>query len=132
MTHRECAVGHVYGSAHDVEVPHHAGRVVLEDVAVVHPASRPIVGVPGNPNGRLRRHVDDVFQRSPCRLVAVDLENLEEESVQVKRVVHPCRVDHIPDLQFADLHWLVVMVALASMSVWFLVAASGRWIGFSG
>jgi hypothetical protein len=33
----------------------------------------------------------------------------------------------------AQLHpWTLKLVALASMSVWFLVAASGRWIGFSG
>jgi len=28
--------------------------------------------------------------------------------------------------------WTLKFVALASMSLWFLVAASGRWIGFSG
>jgi hypothetical protein len=28
--------------------------------------------------------------------------------------------------------WTLRLMALASMSVWFLVAASGRWIGFSG
>jgi hypothetical protein len=28
--------------------------------------------------------------------------------------------------------WLLKLVALASMTVWFTVAACGRWIGFSG
>jgi hypothetical protein len=28
--------------------------------------------------------------------------------------------------------WTLRLVALASISLWFLVAASGRWIGFSG
>src|SRR5918992_1291857 len=28
--------------------------------------------------------------------------------------------------------WTLKLMALASISVWFLVAASGRWIGFSG
>lgn len=28
--------------------------------------------------------------------------------------------------------WTLKLTALASISVWFLVAASGRWIGFSG
>ena len=28
--------------------------------------------------------------------------------------------------------WTLRLVALASTSIWFLVAASGRWIGFSG
>lgn len=33
----------------------------------------------------------------------------------------------------AQLHrWTLRLVALASISIWFLVAASGRWIGFSG
>jgi hypothetical protein len=35
-------------SAGDLEVGHHAGRVVFEDVAVVHPASRAVVGEPGD------------------------------------------------------------------------------------
>jgi nitrate/nitrite transporter NarK len=34
---------------------------------------------------------------------------------------------------FATLNpWTLKLVALASTSLWFLVAASGRWIGFSG
>jgi hypothetical protein len=28
--------------------------------------------------------------------------------------------------------WTLKLVALASLTIWFLVAASGRWIGFSG
>lgn len=28
--------------------------------------------------------------------------------------------------------WTLRMVALASLTIWFVVAASGRWIGFSG
>jgi hypothetical protein len=28
--------------------------------------------------------------------------------------------------------WTLKLIALASTSLWFLVAASGRWIGFSG
>jgi hypothetical protein len=28
--------------------------------------------------------------------------------------------------------WTLKLVALASLSIWFMVAASGRWIGFSG
>lgn len=28
--------------------------------------------------------------------------------------------------------WTLKLMALASISIWFLVAASGRWIGFSG
>jgi cyanate permease len=28
--------------------------------------------------------------------------------------------------------WTLKLMAMASLSIWFLVAASGRWIGFSG
>jgi hypothetical protein len=28
--------------------------------------------------------------------------------------------------------WTLKLMALASMTIWFVVAASGRWIGFSG
>jgi hypothetical protein len=28
--------------------------------------------------------------------------------------------------------WTLKLVALASLMIWFVVAASGRWIGFSG
>jgi hypothetical protein len=28
--------------------------------------------------------------------------------------------------------WVLRMVALASLMIWFSVAATGRWIGFSG
>ena len=37
-------------SAGDLEVGHHAGRVVFEDLAAIHPATRPVVGQPGDAN----------------------------------------------------------------------------------
>jgi len=95
-----------------LEVRHHSGRVVLEDVAVVHPHAGPVVGIPRDPDGRLRRHVDDVLQRSPGRLLSVDLEDLEKEAVQVERMIDLCRIDDVPHLQLADVHRLVVMVGL--------------------
>jgi len=48
MTHREIAVGQRACSGNHVEVPHHPGRVVLEDVAVVHPAPGPAIRHPGD------------------------------------------------------------------------------------
>ena len=44
----ECCGDHAQapvGLPNDVEVRHHAGRVVLEDVAVIHPAAGPVVGI---------------------------------------------------------------------------------------
>src|ERR1043166_105319 len=100
-------------SPNDVEVRHHSGCVVLDDVAVVHPHAGPVVGIPRDPDGRLRRHVDHVLQRSEGRLPSVDLEDLEEEPVQMERMIHQRGVDDVPHLQLADLHRLVVMMALA-------------------
>jgi hypothetical protein len=72
--------------------------VVLEDVAVVHPHAGPVVGIPRDADGRLRWHVNDVLQRAPGRLLSVDLENLEEESVQVERMIDLRGVNDIPHL----------------------------------
>jgi hypothetical protein len=55
---------------------------MFEDVAVIHPAPGAIVGIPRDPDRRFRANIDDILQRSEGRLLAVDLENLEEESVQ--------------------------------------------------
>jgi hypothetical protein len=43
-------------------------------------------------------------------------------------VKRPLLADGIEDLD----PWVVRAVAVASLTVWFTVAASGRWIGFSG
>jgi hypothetical protein len=43
---------------------------------------------------------------------AVDRDHLEEEPVQVERVIHPGLVHDVPDLQLAHLHRRVVVVLL--------------------
>jgi hypothetical protein len=43
-------------------------------------------------------------------------------------IKRPLLADGIEDLN----PWVVRAVAVASLMVWFMVAASGRWIGFSG
>ena len=65
----------------DIEMSHHAGGVVLEDVTVIHPAAWAIVRHPRNAGGAPRREIDDVFPREPRRRVPVDREDLEEEAV---------------------------------------------------
>src|SRR5687768_16715888 len=62
----------IYRSPYDFEVTHHAGFVMLEDVAVIHPRSRPILGHPRDPHGAARRQVDDVFPGTESRCVSVD------------------------------------------------------------
>jgi hypothetical protein len=48
-------------SVHHVEVGHHAGRVMLEDVAVEHPAARTVVRDPRDTNPSSRWNVDGVL-----------------------------------------------------------------------
>src|SRR5215207_2568575 len=75
-------------SSDDLEVGHHPGGVVLEDVAVIHPAAWSVVRQPTDPDPALGRDVDGVLPGSEGRRGAVDLEHLEEEAVQVEGVVH--------------------------------------------
>src|SRR6185503_20606209 len=94
-------------------MPHHPGRVVLEDVAVIHPAARTTVRHPRDTRRALGRQVDDVFPRTPCRWLTVYREHLEEVAVQMERMIHQCGVHDVPDLQFADPHGVVRLVSLS-------------------
>src|ERR1043166_1465562 len=86
---------------------------MFEDVAVIHPVPGAIVGIPRDPHRRFRANIDDILQRAEGRLLAVDLEDLEEESVQMEWMIHHRLIDDVPHLQLADLDRLAVMVALA-------------------
>jgi len=79
---RRFAVG--TGSYH-AEVGHHPRRVMLENVAVVHPLARPVVGDPRDAHAPACRHVDRVLPRSKRWRGAIALDDLEEEPVQVER-----------------------------------------------
>jgi hypothetical protein len=67
-------------SAGDLEVGHHAGRVVFEDVAVVHPASRAVVGERGDADLSLGGDVGGVFPGPERGKHPIDAEYLEEEA----------------------------------------------------
>src|SRR5918994_7909045 len=56
---------------YDVEVHHHAGGVMFEDVTVRHPRSRTIVRQPRDLYAAHRRHVDGVFPGSILRRCAI-------------------------------------------------------------
>src|SRR6185312_15399408 len=75
-------------SGHHFEMGHHAGGMVLENVAVVHPTAFPIIRHPGDANCRAWRDIHDVLPRPPGGRLAVYRHNLKEETVQVKRMVH--------------------------------------------
>ncbi len=64
-------------------------------------------------HGAARRKVDDVLPGAELRRLAVDRQDLEEEAVQVERVIHEGGIHDVPHLKLADLHRLVVVVSLA-------------------
>ena len=100
-------------SPNHVKVTHHSARVMFEDVAVVHPLARPIVRQPGDAHAAAWGNVYRVFPGQKRGWLAVYLEHLEEEAVQVERMVHQRVVHDVPDLQLPDLHGRVVVMRLA-------------------
>jgi hypothetical protein len=67
-------------SAGDLEVGHHVGHVVVEDVAVIHPASGAVAGEPGDADLSLGGDVDGVFLGPERGEHPIDAEYLEEEA----------------------------------------------------
>ena len=92
---------------------HHAGRVVLEDVAVVHPHAGPSSGYHAIRTVPFGGTLITSSSDRQAGFFPIDLEDLEKEAVQVERMIHHRRVDDVPDLKFADLHGLVMMVTLS-------------------
>src|SRR5437773_7151252 len=97
-------------TGYDVEMGHHAGRVMLEDVAVIHPAPGPIIRLPSDAHGCTGWHVHDVLPRAPRRRLTVHGQDLKEKAVQMEGMVHQGRIDDVPYLQLARFHRLVPMV----------------------
>src|SRR2546429_3786743 len=95
---------------HDIEMGHHPSGVMLEDVAVIHPAPGPIIRLPGDADGCTGWHVHDVLPRAPRRRLTIHRQDLKEKAVQMEGMVHQGRIDDVPDLQLAGLHRLVPMV----------------------
>jgi hypothetical protein len=63
---------------------HHPCGMVLQDVAVVHPAAGPIVRQPRDAHAPECRHVHGVFPGEETGRRAVHFQYLEEEAVQVE------------------------------------------------
>jgi len=55
---RRFVAGH---SPYQAEVGHHPRRVMLENVAVIHPLARPVVWQPRNAHAPAGRHIDGVL-----------------------------------------------------------------------
>src|SRR5690606_18310577 len=86
----------------DFEHSHHPVILMIEDMAVEHPLPGIVVVADDEPDGLVLRNVDDVLP-APERLGnAVPVDDLELEAMQVKRMVHPDEVLHLPDLGGAE------------------------------
>ena len=92
-----------------VQVPHHAGVGVLEDVTVVHPHA----GRSSNFTAIFIAAFDGTLTVSFHSGTRASSSDLEEEAVQVERVREVGVVDEIPDLRLAEprLERLRVLVA---------------------
>ena len=75
-------------NTNNLEVPHHTRLVVFQDMAMVHPASRPIVRDPGNLNLASRRKIYCILPANELRRFAIYFKNLKEEPVQMEGMVH--------------------------------------------
>src|SRR5437764_15431956 len=64
---------------HDIEMGHHTSGVMLEDVAVIHPAPGAIVGQPGDADGGTGWHVHHVLPRAPRRRFTIHRQDLKEK-----------------------------------------------------
>lgn len=85
---------------------------MLEDMTVTHPGAWTVVWQPGDLHLAHRRNMNSVFPGTVRRRFAVDGQDLEEEAVKVKWVVHRGAVDDFPDLQLADADRIAVVVTL--------------------
>jgi hypothetical protein len=87
---------------HHVEMSHHPGGMVLQDVAVIHPLPGAIVGNPCNAYPPPRGHVYRILPGEERRRAPVHVDDLEEEAVEVKGMIHRGPVDQVPYLQLPD------------------------------
>ena len=100
---------HIWLAAvNNIKVSHHSCCMVLNDVAMVHPCSWSVIRHPGDLDPAPGLQVVRILPRPVSRSLAILLDHLEEETVQVEGVVHPAGIRHFPDLQVADHDGLVI------------------------
>src|SRR5262249_16999643 len=98
-----CVLGMVDVRDPDVHHTHEAAVSVVEDVTVEHPGAGPVVVPYDQLHRLLERHVDRVLPFERLDMVALVVEHLEEEAVEMKRM-RPLRlVDDGPDLRLPGL-----------------------------
>lgn len=88
----------------DFEVSHHPGRVVLKNVAMVHPLSWAIIRDPCDLYLASGREIDRIFYCYILRRFSIDFKYVKEKSMQVKGVVHQTCIPNLPYLQITDVN----------------------------
>ena len=81
-----------------VKACHHARFMMFQYMTVIHPAPRSVVWHPGYFHRASGLQVYGVFPRLVFRGFPILFQYLEEETVQVERVVHEAGIRHFPNL----------------------------------
>ena len=92
---------------------HHAGLMVFEDMAMVHPSPGTIVLDPCNLH---RASWFKIISILPCFVfgrLAVLFQHLEKETVKVKRMIHQATIPDLPYLPLANIDRRIGSVDIA-------------------
>ena len=84
--------------------------MVFQNMAVIHPGTRTVIGKPGNLNLCFRRDVIGILPCSVFRDFTIFFDNLEEKTMQMKGMIHAAGIVYFPNLQFSNLYRFVVYV----------------------
>jgi hypothetical protein len=68
-----------FASINHIKVGHHARSMVFQNVTVIHPGARPVIGYPRNLNFCSWFYIISILPRSVLRLLAVLINDLEEK-----------------------------------------------------
>ena len=93
-----------------LKMRHHTSFMMFKNMAMVHPLAGPIVGHPGNFHLTSRLKINGIFPCFVGRRFSIFFKNLEEKSMQVKRVIHQTCVGNFPHLQFSYVYGLIICV----------------------
>src|SRR5262245_1474305 len=106
LVHR-CTSGILYVFYY-FKMPHHSRCMMFNNMAMIHPGAGAVIGYPGDFNTGAWFDVVSVFPGFVFGCFSVFFNNLEEKTVQVKRMVHQAGIVNFPDLQFPYLDGLVM------------------------
>src|SRR3954452_23502462 len=78
---------------------HHTCCMVFQDMAMIHPSSGTVIGHPGNLYFAPGLEVVSIFPCFVSRGFSIFFQYLEEEAMQMKRMVHHAGIRYLPYLQ---------------------------------